>query len=174
VKFRHHDRYIAGEHGVDRGPHGVVAKFEEDIKAPFISFYSFSLTSNARTDSPPRTIRDVDSLFRATKWSLTELEPDATLHVVNSPIVEVVYGGPSIQIGEHTAAECALILWYRSDAPGTTPLAAEFSYRYGNERGLYRGMKTHRAYDVFRALNSRLPKWVDTTLPTKTAIAYGQ
>ena len=57
LKFRHPDRYVA-ESPSDEGRNiDTKAKFEEDIKAPFVSLYSFSTSGRVgRKTCRPRSM----------------------------------------------------------------------------------------------------------------------
>jgi hypothetical protein len=48
----------------------------------------------------------------------------------------------------------------------------ELSYRYGDKKERYGGMTARRAFDLFRAIQTRLGRWVDPRPLTKTARVY--
>ena len=172
LKFRHPDRYISERRCFDPTPDGAELKFEEDIKGPFVSFYSCSTT--VKTKEIPDHIRDVSDLFPAIKERLTAVGArERVVPVRELTIVETVLDGASIQLGAHTNGECALILWHEPSRDALGAVAAEFSYRYGDKHEDYQGERTERAYEVFRSLQTELPAWVDPALPTKTAFVYG-
>ena len=172
LKFRHPDRYIAEPRSFDTTAGGAELKFEEDIKGPFVSFYSCSTT--VKTKEIPDHIRDVSDLFPAIKERLTAVGArERVVPVRELTIVETVLDGASIQLGAHTNGECALILWHEPSRDALSAVAAEFSYRYGDKHEDYQGERTERAYEVFRSLQMELPAWVDPALPTKTAFVYG-
>jgi len=172
LKFRHPDRYIAEHRCFDPTPDGAELKFEEDIKGPFVSFYSCSTT--AKTKQVPAGLRDVADLFPGIEERMkTATMPERVGPVGGMTIVESVLDGATLQLGAHTDAECALILWHESSRDPLTTVAAEFSYRYGDKHEDYQGERTERAYEVFKSLQTDLPAWVDPALPTKTALVYG-
>ena len=172
LKFRHPDRYIAEHRCFDPTPDGAELKFEEDIKGPFVSFYSCSTT--VKTKPVPGEMPDVADLFPAVKERITTGGAPQRIGPVRAgTIVETVLDGASIQLGAHTEAECALILWHDSSRDPLTTIAAEFSYRYGDKHEDYQGDRTERAFEVFKSLQTDLPGWVDPALPTKTALVYG-
>jgi hypothetical protein len=172
LKFRHPDRYIAEERCFDPTTDGAELKFEEDVKGPFVSFYSCSTT--VKTKRVPADLGEVADLFPPVKERITAgAARERVVPVRAVTIVETVLDGASIQLGAHTEAECALILWHESSRAALTAVAAEFSYRYGDKHEDYQGDRTERAYDVFRSLQTDLPAWVDPALPTKTALVYG-
>ena len=172
LKFRHPDRYIAEERCSDPSTDGAELKFEEDIKGPFVSFYSCSTT--VKTKHVPAGLGDVADLFPpVTERIAAGAARERVVPVRAVTIVETVLDGASIQLGAHTEAECALILWHESSRGALAAVAAEFSYRYGDKHEDYQGDRTERAYGVFRSLQTDLPAWVDPALPTKTALVYG-
>ncbi len=175
LKFRHADRFLTQDRTMDPSvPQGAKTKFEEDIKAPFLSLYSFS-TSLPR-DEPSRDLGELARLFPDVAERVEGFRESERLAAVNGFTArEQVIEGGSIRIGKHpkVEAECALIVWYdhagRKDMPG----AVEFSYRYGDDDEAYGGTTARRAFEVFTALQTRLAKWVAREARTKTAFVFG-
>lgn len=175
LKFRHPDRHVAADRDMDprRGPKART-KFEEDIKAPFISLYSFSTTLPVERKETFNRLKDVARLFPDVAGRLDEFAPDESLRVVNGFIArELVLGGANVRISRKTKtdAECALIVWYDHDRQQDKPCAVEFSYRYGNKREDYGGVMSRRAFDAFSVL-AALDTWVEPKPLTKTAFVY--
>jgi hypothetical protein len=176
LKFRHPDRYVAeGRQMKSRIP--VNVKFEEDIKAPFVSLYSFSACGMLPKKTPaPATLGDLTHLFPDLPKRLGDVDGQLTLNEVNGfSAREVVITGATVQLGSKpkARAECALIVWYDQQGSPTDPAAVEFSYRYGNATGVYGGKVARRAFEIFATVQSDLTEWLDPTPRTKTAFVYG-
>jgi len=177
LKFRHPDRYVAQDRNIKAARRlAAKTKFEEDIKAPFTSLYSFSTTIKWGTASRLSTLRAVASAFPRL-GKIGDLRSDAILEEVGKCRVhEMVATGARLRMARTPKldAECALIVWYRTDADDQTPLAAEFSYRYRDEQEAYRGTGVLHAFGIFRALQSDFSEWLDPESRTKTAVMYRQ
>ena len=63
LKFRHPDRYLAQAREMQAKASDAKTKFEEDIKAPLVSLYSFSTTVKIDVDAAFTKLRDVSRLF---------------------------------------------------------------------------------------------------------------
>ena len=55
----------------------------------------------------------------------------------------------------------------------TPPVAAEFSFKYGDDEEDYRGSVARDAHDVLRAIHADLGDWVHPEPSTKTMFVYG-
>jgi len=172
LKFRHPDRYIAQDHVAEDG--ALQTKFEEDIKGPFASLYSVSMTPRAPNGDVPLSLRSLADLFPGVKDVVPDTNAGEHLEAVGGlTALEVVLGGAAIQIGTNTAADCALIFWYETSSDQhADPIAVEFSYRHRDKDGDYRGARIQRAFDMFEALQTKLPDWIDPEVTTKTALVY--
>jgi hypothetical protein len=151
-------------------------KFEEDIKGPFLSLYSFSTTVAADDDETSWTLGKVSALFPDLGGKLERFRPSATLSAVRGFTArEVVVTGGRLQLGRtpKVEAESALIIWYDEASRRSKPVAVELSFRYGDQNGNYGGGLSRRAFEVFATLQTRLKKWVDPNPRTKTALVYG-
>jgi len=150
-------------------------KFEEDIKAPFVSLYSFSTTVPVDDKTAFKKVRDVTRLFPdlADKIDGGSAE-EAILAVNDFTASEVVLDGAHVQMGKtpKVDAEWALIVWYDKRGDAKKPVAVELSYRYGDTSEEYRGGLTRRAFDVFNVIQSELTRWVDPKPRTKTAFVF--
>jgi hypothetical protein len=177
LKFRHPDRNVARDRRMaPRNPTGARTKFEEDIKTPFVSLYSFSTTVPIGVNRRLDVLEDVARLFPDVAGRLAGFRRDLALAVVNGFTAhELVICGASLQLrqGARGAAECALIAWYGQGRRQDRPVAVEFSYRYGNKKEKYDGDTSLRAFRVFEILQTRLGRWVDPKSRTKTAFVYG-
>jgi len=180
LKFRHPDRHVAqGRSMKARGDGGdTKTKFEEDIKAPFVSLYSFSTTVEVGRDRAFGTLADVARLFPDLVKRIEPFDASRPLRAVNDFTArEVVLSGGTLQVGKHpnVEAEAALIVWYdhadRNRAE--RPVAVEFSFRYGNDEERYEAATARRAFDVFDILQRKLGRWVDPDSETKTGFVYG-
>jgi hypothetical protein len=177
LKFRHPDRFLAQARDMNAGSSGKAqTKFEEDIKAPFVSLYSFSTTVTIADSAKFATLGDVMQLFPDLADRIDAADRHQPLTIVNDFTVrEVVLDGAMTRIGKtpNVTAEWALIAWYGQRRNDGHPLAVELSYRYGDENEDYGGGAARRAAEVFDVIQSRLKPWVDPKPRTKTAVAFG-
>jgi hypothetical protein len=175
LKFRHADRYVAQARQMDavasaRGR----TKFEEDIKGPFLSLYSFSTRVAMKDDTSFKSLDDVRRLFPGVVDQIDGFRGNAKLSAVGRFTArELVLTGAHLQVGKtpKVEAECALIVWYDERGAADKPVAVELSYRYGDEDERYGGGSTRRAFEIFSALQT-LTRWVDPRPRTKTAFVY--
>ena len=175
LKFRHPDRYIAADRQMDPADaEDYKTKFEEDVKPPFTSVYSFSTTQPLKSGAVLQQVRDVADLFPGLNDDLDELPVAQSLVLVSDFVGhEIVLEGASILLGKKDiASECAVVVWYDQGAQDTTPVVAEFSFKYGDELEDYRGTIARDAYAVLGMLQSSLTDWVDPNPITKTAFVY--
>jgi hypothetical protein len=175
LKFRHPDRFLAQARKMQAKASAAKTKFEEDIKSPFVSLYSFSTTVAIDADASFTKLRDVLCLFPDLTKRLDDAGEAEPLRVVNNFTArEVVIDGATMQIGKTPGvdSECALIVWYDAHGEGGKPVAVELSYRYGDKDEGYGGGVTRRASDVFDAIQSELEQWVDPKPMTKTAFVF--
>jgi hypothetical protein len=177
LKFRHSDRYVTQDREMDASPPAdAKTKFEEDIKGPFVSLYSFSTKITVRDeDTAFKTVEDLRRRFPGIVERVDRLDDAARLSAVNGFTArELVLTGAMLQVGRtpKVDAECALIVWYDEDGNSQKPVAVEFSYRYGDKEEAYGGGTTRRAFEIFNVLQSKLSKWVDPKPRTKTAFVY--
>jgi hypothetical protein len=173
LKFRHPDRFIARARDMSAGGKGKT-KFEEDIKPPFQQLYSYSTTTPVDPEHKLAALKDAMKLFPGLRRSLTGFSADAPLAPVDDFTArEVVIGGAALHLGKkyNVAAGCVLVIWY-DHARGGNPVAAEFSYKYGDNDEQYGAGTVRRAFDVFQLLQTGFDGWVDPASKTKTAFAY--
>jgi hypothetical protein len=177
LKFRHPDRYVAQDRNMDaRDSEEARTKFEEDIKVPFLCLYSFSTTVPIGKHRSLDELSDAARLFPDIAGKVDGFQGDDALAAVNGFTArELVLSGASLRLGKGQGkdAECALIVWYDAARQPDTPVAVEFSYRYGNKNEGYGGAMAGRAFHVFNRLQTELPDWVDPDSRTKTAFVYG-
>jgi hypothetical protein len=176
LKFRHPDRFLAQARDMKaRTSAEAKTKFEEDIKAPFVSLHSFSTTVAIADAVRFVKLGDLLTLFPDLADRMAGADKDEPLLAVNNFVAcEVVLDGAKTQIGKtpQVDAEWALIVWHDQRRNDKNPLAVELSYRYGNKNEEYGGGLTRRACDVFDVIQSRLKRWVDPKPRTKTAVAF--
>jgi hypothetical protein len=175
LKFRHADRFLAQDRTIEPSdPKGARTKFEEDIKAPFLSLYSFSTT--VPLEKGPRDLGDLVRQFPDIAERVEDFQKSQPLAAVNGFTArELVIEGGTIKIGKHpkVEAECALIVWYDRAGRKDMPVAVEFSYRYGDDNEVYDGAAAGRAFATFTVLQTQLSKWVAPEGRTKTAFVFG-
>lgn len=176
LKFRHPDRYVAQDRNMDAS-HSTDGrtKFEEDIKVPFVSLYSFSTRLKIGNDTVFKELGDIRRLFLDMADKIDKFRDDEPLAAVNGFTArELVLSGASLRVGKtpKVDAECGLVVWYDENGEPDTPVAVELSYRYGDENEDYGGGLTRRGFEIFNALQSQLTEWVDPKPRTKTAFVY--
>lgn len=178
LKFRHRDRNVAQDRDMNATDGDrAKTKFEEDIKKPFVSLYSFSTTLEIEQGRTFRRLRDIERVFPGIRERIRQLDPDEEVVTVNDFAArELVLKGASVKLGRtpEVRAECALILWYRNDRDPEQPVAVEFSYRYGDKDENYGGTMAGRAFDVFKVAQHELRDWIEPSDLTKTALVYGK
>lgn len=174
LKFRHPDRYVAADRVMDPADdNDAKTKFEEDVKPPFTSVYSFSTTTPLESGRVLEQVRDVAAMFPGLPEDLDEL-PDGPLVLVSDFVGrEIVLEGALVLLGKKdVACECAIVIWYDEGVEDTTPVVVEFSFKYGHESEDYRGSVARDAYAVLGLLQNSMTDWVDPNPVTKTAFVY--
>ena len=176
LKYRHADRYVAQDRDMDSKVKGDDAetKFEEDVKPPFVSVFSYSTSVKIDSDRRFELVEDIAELFPGLSAKLDDLDGGDGLAVVGEFCArELVLVGASLLLGKRdAAAECAMVIWHHDDDASTPPVCVEFSYKYGDDDEDYRGTVARDAHDVLRALATGLPVWVHPEPATKTAFVY--
>jgi hypothetical protein len=170
LKFRHEDRYLSESRRIRTRVPDADVKFEEDIKAPFVSLYCYSATAAVGKRQTPADLGRLLRIFPSLSRRLDEHHRKLPLAPIGGFTArELVITGPTFQIGRGpaVAAECALIVWYDDDNIGKGPQAVEFSFRYGNRKEEYGGGPARRAFAVFTTLQS-MTTWIDPHPRTKT------
>jgi hypothetical protein len=176
LKFRHADRYLASDREMDAKTDGrVETKFEEDVKPPFVSVFSYSTSVELASDIEMASVRQVVDLFPGLAHAVRDLDGASELSVVRTFCArELVLVGASLLLGKQDIeAECALVVWHDDDDLATPPVCVEFSFKYGDDDEDYRGTVTSDAHDVLQTLNEQLQRWVHPEPRTKTAFVYG-
>ena len=175
LKFRHPDRHVAaGRVMTPAGGRRRRTKFEEDIKPPFTSLYSFSTTVQVGPKAAFDRLEDVARLFPDLATRLGRRAMGAPLEVVRGFTArEVVLGGGALRLTRKpkTEAECGLIVWYDEAGAPRRPCAVEFSFRYGNKKEAYDPTVSRLAFDAFQRLQALA--WIDPEPRTKTAFVFG-
>ena len=175
LKFRHPDRYVASDRSMAAAStDGVRTKFEEDVKPPFVSVFSFSTTQPLESGAALTQMSDVAALFPGLAEALDDLPHDDPLVLVKDFVGrEVVLEGAVLHLGSRDIeAECALVVWYDEVEGDTTPVVVEFSFKYGDDEEQYRSSVAKDAYTVLGLLQNGLSAWVDPQPRTKTAFVY--
>jgi hypothetical protein len=176
LKYRHADRYVAQDRDMDARGRGDDAetKFEEDVKPPFVSVFSYSTSVVIDADRRFGSIGEVVELFPGLADELRGVDEDGELAVVSDFCArELVLVGAAVLLGKRDIeAECAMVIWHDDDDDTTPPVCVEFSFKYGDEDEDYRGTVARDAHDVLQALYTGLPEWVDPEPKTKTAFVY--
>jgi hypothetical protein len=158
-------------------PEKGVTKFEEDIKLPFSTFYSFSTAQPISRGKSLDRLHDVVSLYPGMKKQLGSVSKNEPIEIVGSFVArEIVIAGASFRLQRKPKreAECALIVWYGDTNQEDKPVVVEFSFRYGNKHEEYERDAALRAYDAFGSIQKSLAEWIDPDGATKTAFVYEQ
>ena len=175
LKYRHADRYVAQDRDMKakgKGDHALT-KFEEDLKPPFVSVFSYSTTVTIEPDQRFGRVNQVVQLFPGLAEELRGVDTRGDLRQVSDFCArELVLVGAALLFGKRDInAECAMVIWHDDNADGP-PVCLEFSYRYGDADEDYRGSVARDAHDLLDALYTSLPEWVDPEPKTKTAFIY--
>ncbi len=177
LKFRHADRYVAADRIMAAADDEADSKtkFEEDVKPPFVSVFSFSTTQPLASGRVLEQVNDVAELFPGLPAELDRLPTDAPLVLVSDFVArEVVLEGATILLGKRdTPSECAIVAWYDEGIEDVTPVVVEFSFKYGDEAEDYRASVAREAYEVLELLHTTLSDWADPQPRTKTSFVYG-
>jgi hypothetical protein len=175
LKFRHPDRYVASDRSMAAAKStGTKTKFEEDVKPPFVSVFSFSTTQPLESGQALKQMGDVAGLSPGLADALDDLPHESPLVLVRDFVGrEVVLEGALLLLGSRDIdAECALVVWYDEGEQDTTPVVVEFSFKYGDEEEEYRSSVAGDAFTILRLLQSGIGDWVDPNPKTKTAFVY--
>ncbi len=175
LKYRHPDRYAASDRDMEaKSERSAETKFEEDVKPPFTSVFSYSTSVEVDTDLDITNVRQVVEVFPGLAKELPRVDEGELAVVRTFCARELVLVGASVSLGKRDSeAECALVVWHDEDKVETPPVCVEFSFKYGNDEEDYRGSVTRDAHEVLQALSSKLPDWVHPEPKTKTAFVYG-
>jgi hypothetical protein len=178
LKFRHPDRYVAEDRDMDaeKGHDDVETKFEEDVKPPFVSVFSYSTTVVVDADREFERLGAVFDFFPGLADGLRDPASDGALTVVRDFCArELVLEGAFLLLGRRDAeAECAMVIWHDdADGESATPCCVEFSFKYGDDDEDYKGSVARDAHDVLRALAAELPEWVHPEPTTKSLLVFG-
>jgi hypothetical protein len=176
LKYRHVDRYVAQDRDMDpKGDDEAESKFEEDVKPPFVSVFSYSTSVKIDADRDFGQVEKVMDLFPGLADELEDMDSSGDLAVVRDFCAqELVLVGATVLLGKRDIeAECAMVIWHDDDDVETPPVCVEFSFKYENEDEDYSGTVTKDAHDVLQALGSKLTEWVHPEPVTKTAFVYG-
>ena len=175
LKHRHPDRYLTQDRdmSVKQGKSSQI-KFEQDIKAPYLTLFSYSSKLPVAEGKNLNRMDDPGRLFPGLASSLDDYKSDEKLVLVNNFTArEEVLGGADLLLGreQNTKAECALIFWYNMADDRQSPTLVEFSYRYKNKKETYSGYVAQQAYDIFLQLQ-KLQLWIDPSMLSKTEYIY--
>jgi hypothetical protein len=121
---------------------------------------------------------DPGRLFPRLPAELRAYDPDERIGVVGEFLAqEVVLTGATFQIRKSpkVEAECAIVTWHDATGEQTTPVVAEFSFRYGDPDEDYSKKSVKRALDIFETLRSEpLSEWLGCQRMTKTAYVFSR
>jgi hypothetical protein len=151
-------------------------KFEEDIKVPFVTLYSYSTTQPIDDEDELQCLNDIARLFPDIADRLEDFRGKEAIGIVNDFTArELVLANARLVLCEAPSveADCAQIAWYPDRAGARGPVAVEFSFRYGDRDEDYDGAVARAAHRVFTGLQTGLKDWVDLKGKTKTRFVYG-
>jgi hypothetical protein len=174
LKYRHPDRYVAADREMSASGRDAETKFEEDVKPPFASVFSFSTTAPVGPEDAFDTLRHVAELYPGLPDALDDLPEHVPLELVGDfSARETVFVGGEILLGKHRIpARSAVVMWHDDDDPATPPVVVEFSYKYGDDQEDYGGSLARDAHNLLQVLFTALPKWVSGKAVTKTGLVY--
>jgi hypothetical protein len=176
LKFRHFDRYFSQDRSMKSGKNGKAeTKFEEDIKMPFLSLYSFSTSQPIPAKEDLKKMKNIIKLYPGLTGQLNKSPKDENIFVVHDLVIqEIVITGAELNIGNDPLvnAECALIVWYDTEAFRSDPIIVEFSFRYGNKKERYTWEAAQKAYALFKLIQEEMKSWIGGKGATKTGFVY--
>jgi hypothetical protein len=108
LKYRHPDRYIAQDrHMTAADAKSGKTKFEEDIKLPFTTLYSFSTTQSISDEKSLNSLNDPGRLYPDLKKRLKSYQAHESINLVgNFTARELVITGADFQIGKKGLSLC--------------------------------------------------------------------
>ncbi len=176
LKFRHPDRYVSQDRDMQSSNNGKTeTKFEEDIKSPFLKLYSFSTSCSVTEAEKFKRLKHIAKLYPGLSNELDKYSEDKKIFVVHDPVIqEIVITGATITVCNDPLinAECALIVWYDSEAFKSDPIIVEFSFRYGDEKEDYNREAAQTAFDLFILIQEEMTSWIDKKGATKTGFVF--
>jgi hypothetical protein len=175
LKFRHPDRYVASDRNMEaKSERRAETKFEEDVKPPFVSMFSYSTSVEVGGDADIGSVEQMLDLFPGARDELRGVDAGELGVVRTFCARELVLVGASVLLGKRDIeAECAMVVWHDDDDLATPPVCVEFSFKYGDDQEDYKGSVARDAHDVLQTLRSELSAWVHPEPQTKTAFVYG-
>ncbi|WP_370906552.1 hypothetical protein M728_005781 (plasmid) [Ensifer sp. WSM1721] len=136
------------------------------------SRFALSTTQKVEWTPSSRTLAGLDQLFPTVLKIVasTRAIPATETALISGPrIHELVFEGPSVNLGAGIIGEFALTLWYfGSDHKPST--IAEISFKCATADGDMPGKSAQRAFDLFVAMQA-LGAWVNTEHSSKTSLA---
>ena len=133
LKFRHPDRYVASDRDMGAAGRGnAETKFEEDVKPPFVSVFSYSTTVEVDDDVDVSRLRRGHRPVPRTRPTSSTMPSDDELTDVGSFCArELVLVGAALQLGKRDVeAECAIVVWHddsRRRPPASRPASSSAS-----------------------------------------------
>ena len=175
LKYRHADRYLAADRDMEpTGGKRSETKFEEDVKPPFASVFSYSTTVEIEPEVAMTHMGHIRELFPGFGDEVPQVDDGRLLIVRNFCANELVLVGASVLLGKRDiGAECAMVVWHDSEEASKAPVCVEFSFKYGDDDEDYAGTVTRDAHDLLQVLPTDLPAWVHPNPVTKTSFVYG-
>ena len=177
LKFRNGDWVRAAAQAFEAKSAGK-AKFEEDVKTrPAVDGLQFvplfSRSADTTIDRAPTTVGQWLASYKEFGANAFP-DPSADLALVRGfEAQEAVFDGAELRLSGEVDAECAIILWSRSDGDPEETVAAEFSVRYDFKAKGRSAKIADRAWGVFAALCGN-GEWADPSASTKTAFVYDE
>ncbi len=103
LKFRHPDHYISQDRDMSADDHdNGKTKFEEALKLPFASLYSFSTKQSISDSKSLNKLSDVSKLYPDLKHKIPSGQENQTIHLVGDfTAIEIVIEGADFQIGKN-------------------------------------------------------------------------
>ena len=140
LKYRHADRYVAQDRDMRPKDNGDDAetKFEEDVKPPFVSVFSYSTTVKIDPDQEFGRVEQVVELFPGLADELRDADTGGNLTVVDDFCArELVLVGAEVLLGKRDIdAECAMVIWHDDGSADAAGLRRVQLQVRGRRRGL--------------------------------------
>jgi hypothetical protein len=132
LKCRHPDRYLVCTFDFSNSSKDMSIKFEEDIAIPFSSNFSLSASFNISSLHRFTNFKDLKRIFP--NLNILGIDEKDRLEKVNEfEAREVVFQAGTFELTGKHSLNTFLTLWYKTDSNtrSSTPLVAEFTFRYG-------------------------------------------
>jgi len=183
LKLRDEDPARVANTDMESSGDHAKSTFEEDVvpvkggndELGYKVMFSSSVSQKLNGHSTLSTLRDIFDMYPKLDAHLKEdgafLGPNESIGVVSGlSLLEEVYDGPSIDLG-NVSADLSISVWYRRvEGPLTAPLIAELSFKLEKKGKEVNPNVLKRADALFSKL--RTLTWISPDSETKTNFVY--